>query len=182
MTLAFADATSWRKYGRQEGWTDRGDWRRANIDDFVRQLYRAVKGHKPWVQVGISPFGIWRPGYPAGVTGLDAYGEIYADSRKWLRQGWLDYLAPQLYWPLDGAQERFTRLDAWWRTQNPHGRSIWPGLFTLRATTTSDRWPAGEIVAEVDTLRASRRGSARPAIEPSACPRSMVRVKASSTA
>lgn len=155
VTLAFADNTSWRRYGKAEGWTDRGDWRRANIDQFIQQLYREVKARKPWVQVGISPFGIWRPGYPEGVSGLDAYTEIYADSRRWLREGWVDYLAPQLYWPLAGAQDRFTRLDRWWRSQNPHDRHIWPGLFTMMATTGSERWPAGEIAAEVDTLRAS---------------------------
>jgi len=59
--------------------------------------------------VGISPFGIWRSGTPAGVKGLDAYSEIYADSKRWLSEGWLDYLAPQLYWQLSGVEDRFSR-------------------------------------------------------------------------
>ena len=71
-TLRFPDEASWRKYGRARGWTDRADWRRANIDEFIRELYTEVKARKPWVEVGISPFGIWRPGHPAGITGLDA--------------------------------------------------------------------------------------------------------------
>ncbi len=152
--IRFADNSTWRRYGVKQGWTDRADWRRANIDSFIQQLYTEVKARKRWVQVGISPFGIWRPGHPEGITGLDAYSEIYADSRKWLREGWLDYLAPQLYWRVDAPQHRFTRLDAWWHSQNTMERHIWPGLFTAGAATRSGNWPASDIVAGVDTLRA----------------------------
>ncbi len=157
-TLRFPDENSWRQYGRAQGWTDRADWRRANIDAFIRELYQQVKAHKPWVEVGISPFGIWRPGSPAGITGLDAYSEIFADSRRWLREGWLDYIAPQLYWSLDNDEHRFTRLDEWWRAQNRLGRHVWPGLFTAQAAGW-ENWPPREIEAEIDTLRAVRRGS-----------------------
>ena len=159
VTLSFPDNASWKRYGLAKGWEDRGAWRRANIDDFVKTLYAEVKARKKWVLVGISPFGIWRPGYPAGITGLDSYTEIFADSRRWLREGWVDYLAPQLYWPLDNYQQRFTRLDAWWRGENVHDRHLWPGLFTMRVGARNDPWPADEIAAEVDTLRAARRGT-----------------------
>jgi uncharacterized lipoprotein YddW (UPF0748 family) len=159
VTLRFPDDVSWRRYGLARGWTDRDAWRRANIDDFVQTLYRDVKARKKWVLVGISPFGIWRPGYPAGVTGLDAYSEIFADARRWLREGWVDYLAPQLYWPLDNYQQRFTKLDAWWRSQNVFGRHLWPGLFTMRVGSRYDPWPANEIAREVDVLRAARQGT-----------------------
>src|SRR5581483_2767785 len=84
--IEFPDDKTWKKYGKRAGWTDRDAWRRANIDDFVQALYAGVKAIRPSVLVGISPFGIWRSGSPPGVTGLDAYGEIYADSRKWLEQ------------------------------------------------------------------------------------------------
>lgn len=159
VTLSFPDGASWKRYGVARGWTDRGAWRRANIDDFVRTLYAEVKARKRWVLVGISPFGIWRPGHPDGVTGLDAYTEIFADARRWLREGWVDYLAPQLYWPLDNYQQRFTKLDAWWRGENVLGRHLWPGLFTMRVGSRYDPWPADEIAEEVDTLRAARRGT-----------------------
>src|SRR4051812_21646520 len=125
--IPFPDAATWKKYGANNFRT-REDWRRANIDSFVSQLYAGVKKRKPWVMVGISPFGIWRSGVPAGVTGLDAYTEIFADARLWLREGWVDYLSPQLYWPINGPQERFTSLDEWWRSQNVKDRAIWPGL------------------------------------------------------
>ena len=159
VTLDFPDVTSWKRYGVAKGWTNRAAWRRANVNDFVRTLYHQVKERKPWVLVGISPFGIWRPGSPPGVTGLDAYTEIFADSRLWLREGWLDYLAPQLYWPLDGAQSRFTRLDAWWRSENVLDRHIWPGLFTMRVGSQEAPWPHDEIAAEIGALRNARIGT-----------------------
>jgi len=159
VTLRFPDDLSWKRYGTARGWSDRAAWRRANIDDFVRTMYSEVKARKRWVLVGISPFGIWRPGHPAGITGLDAYSEIFADARRWLREGWVDYLAPQLYWPLDNYQQRFTRLDAWWRSENVLGRHIWPGLFTMRVASRNDPWPVDEIGREVAVLRAARRGT-----------------------
>ena len=131
--IDFPDDASWKRYGKRSGFATRAAWRRANIDDFVESLYDSVKRAKPAVAVGISPFGIWRPGSPPGITGLDAYAELYADSRSWLQHGWVDYLAPQLYWPMDGAEHRFTALDAWWHTQNPLGRHVWPGLYTSLA-------------------------------------------------
>ena len=66
------------------------------------------------MKVGISPFGIWRPGNPPQITGFDAYAEIYADSKKWLQNGWADYLAPQLYWPIAPPQQSFPVLYDWW--------------------------------------------------------------------
>ena len=159
VTLRFNDNASWKRYGRAKGWTDRDAWRRANIDDFVKSLYQEVKARKKWVLVGISPFGIWRPGHPDGITGLDSYAEIFADSRRWLREGWLDYIAPQLYWPLDNYEQRFTKLDAWWRGENVLGRHVWPGLFTMRVGSRSDPWPADEIAQEVKELRDARSGT-----------------------
>jgi uncharacterized lipoprotein YddW (UPF0748 family) len=158
--IPFPDATTWKKYGgASHGYSDRAEWRRANIDKFVEALYKDVKARKPWVLVGISPFGIWRTGTPPGITGLDAYGEIYADARKWLREGWVDYLAPQLYWPIDGDQHRFTNLDDWWRTQNPKGRAIWPGLFDAQVSVHREGWSASEIAAQIERLRISREGT-----------------------
>jgi len=148
--IEFPDAKTFARYGA--GWDDRAAWRRANVDDLIHTLYQSVKAAKPWVAVGISPFGIWRSGVPGGITGLDAYSEIYADSRRWLREGWLDYIAPQLYWSLDGAQSRFTVLDAWWHTQNPQSRHIWPGIATMNVPT--GRWTADEIGAQITALRA----------------------------
>jgi uncharacterized lipoprotein YddW (UPF0748 family) len=152
-TIRFPDDATFARFGKS--FASRPDWRRSNIDDFVASVYREVKAHKPWIAVGISPFGIWRPGHPAGITGLNAYSEIFADSRRWLREGWVDYMAPQLYWPIDGAQSRFTRLNEWWREQNIRQRHLWPGLHTERETVTRSPWSAGEIQRQIGVLRAA---------------------------
>jgi uncharacterized lipoprotein YddW (UPF0748 family) len=159
VALTFPDDKTWKKYGRPH-FSDRDDWRRDNINDFLESLYKNVKAVKPSVAVGISPFGIWRPGNPPGITGLDAFEEIDADSRRWLREGWLDYLAPQLYWEVNGTQHRFSVLDQWWRTQNPMGRHIWPGLYTSHVYGGSDRWPMSEIPRQIAEIRNARIGSA----------------------
>jgi uncharacterized lipoprotein YddW (UPF0748 family) len=153
--VQFPDGTTWKKYGAKT-FRIRDDWRRANIDTFVARLYSGVKKRKPWVMVGISPFGIWRSGTPAGVTGLDAYTEIYADARLWLKEGWVDYMSPQLYWPLNGVEGRFTALDEWWRSQNPKDRAIWPGLFDASVAVRRAGWTGDEIPAEIERLRYSR--------------------------
>jgi uncharacterized lipoprotein YddW (UPF0748 family) len=94
--LPFPDATSYAKYRKTGGKLDRADWRRENVNTLVRQLHDTVHATKPWVRFGISPFGIWRPGYPQQIRGFDAYEKLYADARKWLREGWVDYFTPQL--------------------------------------------------------------------------------------
>lgn len=159
--IAFPDDKTWKKYGRGK-FPDRASWRRDNINQFIESLYKNIKSIKPAMLVGISPFGIWRPGNPPGITGLDSYEEIYADSRKWLREGWLDYLAPQIYWEIDGAQDRFRQLDEWWRSQNPMHRYVWPGLYTSKVFGGSDRWSMSEISAQVSELRAAREGTGDP--------------------
>ncbi|MDF1502106.1 family 10 glycosylhydrolase [Roseisolibacter sp. H3M3-2] len=154
-TIAFDDADSWARHGRGTGMA-RDAWRRENVSQFIAALYREVKARRPEVAVGISPFGIWRPGAAPGVYGLDAYSEIYADSRRWLREGWLDYLAPQLYWQLDGEQLRFRRLDAWWRQENVRQRHVFPGLLTMRVGSRGAAWSPSAITDQIAWLREQR--------------------------
>ncbi|HEX6631907.1 MAG TPA: family 10 glycosylhydrolase [Gemmatimonadaceae bacterium] len=152
--VAFPDDRSWARYRRGGGTLARDDWRRANVDGFVERLYQEVKDAKPWVKVGISPFGIWRPGFPSSVRGLDAYTELYADSRKWIRSGWLDYLAPQLYWPTSAPQQGYATLLQWWVEQNTRGRHIWPGNYTSRVgDPRQPRWTPAELLAQVRLTR-----------------------------
>ena len=134
--------------------------RRAAIDSFVRSLYSGVKQIKPWVRVGISPFGIWQPGYPSGVqAGVNAYEHLACDARKWLANGWVDYLAPQLYWRIDSDQS-FPALMRWWSAINP-GRPVWPGIATARINSKEDPGrPASEIDAQIDYSRRLARQSA----------------------
>lgn len=136
------------------------NWRRENIDRFVERMYREVHQRKPTLKVGLSPFGIWRPGNPAGVNGLDAYASIYADSRKWLRSGWVDYLAPQLYWAISAPQQSYPALLDWWIGENVMGRHVWPGLAAYRVTDgTSSAFAANEITEQVKVTRTRAGGT-----------------------
>src|SRR6185503_5461665 len=101
----FPDSETYARYVKAGGKLAKDDWRRDNVDKLVEALYKGVHAVKPWVKVGISPFGIWRPGNPPQIAGFDAYAEIYADSKKWLQNGWGDYFAPQLYWPIARPQQ-----------------------------------------------------------------------------
>jgi uncharacterized lipoprotein YddW (UPF0748 family) len=124
-------------------------------------MYDEVKMTKPWVQVGISPFGIWRPGYPQGITGLDQYSTLYADARKWDQEGWLDYFTPQLYWTVDSKGQSYPKLLAWWSEQNSKKRHLWPGNFTSKIRPKSKggdaaaTWDADEIIRQIETTRAT---------------------------
>ncbi len=133
--------------------------RRAAIDTFVQRLYTNVKQAKPWVRVGISPFGIWQPGYPSGVqAGVNAYEHLACDARKWLANGWVDYLAPQLYWRIDSDQS-FPDLMRWWSGINPR-RPVWPGIASARINSKEDPGrPASEIDAQIDLSRRLARQS-----------------------
>lgn len=126
--------------------------RRVAADGFVKAMYTSVKAKKPWVRVGISPFGIWRPGVPRGTTAsIDAYHHLSADSRKWLQKGWCDYMTPQLYWRINSPQS-FSRLIAWWRSQGT--RPVWPGIASSRINSSEDPGrPASEIVNQVSLTR-----------------------------
>lgn len=127
--MDFPDNASWNRYVAGGGKLDRGDWRRENVNVFVQRLYQSVKATKPWVKVGLSPFGIWQPAVPVGIKkGFDAYNVLYCDSRKWLQNGWLDYCSPQLYWPINPPELSFTTLLKWWMQQNAKHRNIWPGM------------------------------------------------------
>ena len=150
----FPDEATFRRYAQSGGTLSRSDWRRANVDSLVQSLYRGIKGVKPWVKFGISPFGIWRPGYPESVRGLDAYDRLFADARKWMNEGWGDYFTPQLYWRTDAPQQRYLDLLAWWIGENRMGRHVWPGNYTSRATSAArNLWDPSEVVTQVRVTR-----------------------------
>ncbi len=131
--------------------------RRYYVDAFVKQMYTAIKQVKPYLRVGISPFGIWKPGVPSGTTAnISAYKHLAADSRKWLKNGWCDYLSPQLYWRIKSDQS-YTRLLYWWRGQSAASasmRPVWPGLAVDRIMSTTDPGrPASEIINQLTLSR-----------------------------
>lgn len=155
--LPFPDDPSWNRYVASGGKLNRDDWRRENVNTLIRRLHDGIHAEKPWVKFGVSPFGIWRPGYPEQIQGFDSYAQLYADSRRWLWEGWVDYLAPQLYWKIEQTPQSYPVLLSWWTRQNPLGRNLWPGLYTGRAAPGEDggaaAWPGEEIVYQVRATR-----------------------------
>ena len=158
--LPFPDDATWQRYRANGGRLGRGDWRRDNINRFVRELYSRVKAIRRDVVVGLSPFGIWRPAHPPQIRGYDAYDNLYADSRLWLRRGWVDYLAPQLYWPIARREQSFPALLRWWIGQDWRRRGIVPGLSVSRvANGRPNAMTAEEISSQIELARrAGARG------------------------
>jgi len=149
--VPFPDDASYAAFG--EG-LSRSDWRRRNVDTFVRELQAAVHAKKPWLKVGIAPFGIWRPKHPPSVEGMDAFEAISADTRRWLMEGWVDYLSPQLYWGTYFPEQPFGDLAEWWEAQNPKGRHMWPGVSSrwIKSKRDPER-DAGEIKKQIELVR-----------------------------
>lgn len=152
--LDFPDEAAWNRYLQSGGNLTRADWRRDNVNRLVAAIYQQVHQEKSWVKFGISPFGIGRPDrLPPGITGFSQYDKLYADVELWLARGWLDYLAPQLYWPIQQTPQAFKVLYDYWNAQNLQQRHIWPGLFTSKIDHTEKSWQADEILNQVDALR-----------------------------
>ncbi len=152
--IEFPDAKNWEAYQTTGGRMSRGDWRRNHVNTFIERVGREVKRLKPHVMYGISPFGIWQPMPERGIEGLDAYTVLFADSRKWLRDGTVDYLAPQLYWETARKAQSYPVLLDWWKSQNIKKRHIWPGLATYRINRNKD-WTTGELVNQIKLTRAA---------------------------
>lgn len=155
--IEFPDARSYAAYRRSGGRLDRSDWRRRNVNILIDEFYAAVKAEKKWVKVGISPFGIWRPGIPATTTaGIDQHEELFADVRKWLREGALDYIAPQLYWPVRPPDQSYPVLLKWWVEENLKSRHVWPGLALYKLPIAGPRkMSPDDIVEEIEITRAT---------------------------
>ncbi len=147
----FPDDDTWKAYQDAGGQLERADWRREAVDKFVERLYSEVKRTKPHVKVGISPFGIARPGHPPDVvSGFDQYETLYADAQKWLNEGWVDYYTPQLYWAMASPQP-YMNLLRYWIDQNHHNRHMWPGLYTSKFASQQDT--PTEIINQIAATR-----------------------------
>ncbi|MFI9627811.1 glycoside hydrolase family 10 protein [Streptomyces sp. NPDC052042] len=113
----FDDAAAYAKYGA--GFPDRAAWRRDNTDRLVRETAERIKKIKKNVRFGISPFGVWRNAAtdPLGSdtrAGVQTYDDLYADTRGWVKKGWVDYICPQVYWHLGFAAADYAELVPWW--------------------------------------------------------------------
>lgn len=147
----FPDNDSWEAYKNSGGKLSRGDWRRNAVNGFIERVYKEIKATKKHVKFGLSPFGIWRPGNPPSIGGgFDQYNELYADARLWLNKGWIDYFAPQLYWPINRIPLSFPVLLGWWAGENTQGRHLWPGISVGR---DSSQLNVQEIMSQIMITR-----------------------------
>jgi uncharacterized protein YbbC (DUF1343 family)/uncharacterized lipoprotein YddW (UPF0748 family) len=131
----FPDEKGWQQYLNTGGKLSRSDWRRESVNTFISRLYKGIKAEKPHVKFGLSPFGIWRPYNPPAIAGFDQFNELYADAKLWLNRGWIDYYAPQLYWPINQLPQSYPLLLNWWKNENTKGRHLWPGISIGRQPT-----------------------------------------------
>ena len=113
------------------GFTNRGDWRRDNVNRFIKEVSQTISNIKPWVKFGVSPSGIYRnstdPAIGTATAGLQHYVNLFADTRKWLQEGWIDYLAPQVYWYIGQRGADYSVIVPWWNN-NAYGRHIYIGM------------------------------------------------------
>ncbi|PYF69381.1 glycoside hydrolase family 10 protein [Pedobacter nutrimenti] len=154
--LDFPDGESWAAYQKNGGQLSRADWRRESVNTFIERVYKEIKAEKKYVKFGLSPFGIWRPGYPASVEGYDQYDKLYADAKLWLNKGWIDYFAPQLYWTVNDIPHSFPVLLGWWAGENTMGRHLWPGM---NVALGGDDKNVDEIINQIMITRGMLPGS-----------------------
>lgn len=153
----FPDDSTWNNYQGSGGQLGRADWRRQNVNELVQHVAAEIKSVRAFVKFGISPFGIWRSDQPVGTRGLSAFDELFADSRKWLREGWVDYLTPQLYWRIAEPHHGYASLLRWWIAQKVEERHVWAGNAVSKINVTT--FSAAEIVEQIKQSRAASAAS-----------------------
>lgn len=150
----FPDDKTYNVFGK--GMT-RDEWRRSNVDSVIRQLAVAIKAEKPWVKFGISPFGVWRnqdkdPRGSLTKAGQTNYDDLYADILLWLEQGWIDYVAPQLYWEFGHTAAPFEVLLDWW-SKNTYGKHCYIGLGIYRAGSNNAWRDRNQLPRMISAIR-----------------------------
>ena len=156
------DDKTFRTYGGRFYPEHLEDWRRDNINVFIEDISKAIKEEKSWVKFGISPFGIWKNSTSSSDKlptngSVSNYDMLYADVLKWMKEGWIDYCAPQLYWAIGFKQADYTKLLAWWNNHS-YGRNIYVGhsLYKIDEDSKEKAWRSHkEIERQIDALRNS---------------------------
>jgi len=151
----FPDEASYRRSGTS---LTKGDWRRSNVDTIIALISRAIKKEKPWVKFGVSPFSVWRnkdqdPDGSDSKAGQTNYDDLYADILLWLKKGWIDYVAPQLYLEIGHSKIAYEKLLDWW-SKHTYGRHLYIGHGIYRTGENSAAWknPA-ELPEQIELLR-----------------------------
>lgn len=159
--IEFPDEGTYEKYG--EGFNSKDEWRRNNINCFISELYSKIKDTKVEVKFGVSPFGIWRNGEAVGgsnTSGLSSYDDVYVDSRKWIQEGWIDYIIPQIYWQFDNDSAPFATLVDWWAKQVDNTNVklyIGHAAYKINDSSYGESWLNGNEV--INQIRYSRANS-----------------------
>lgn len=159
MGTAFADDSAYNAYRAGGGALSKLDWRRDNVNRMIAESSAAAREAQPSIRFGVSPFGIYRPGMPAGIVGLDAFNVISCDPLAWVRAGSVDYISPQLYWPSTQTPQSYNTLLPWWAEQTNGRAYVFAGNDITKIGSTP-AWTLDEIRTQVRTSRANRdRGS-----------------------
>lgn len=150
------DNLTWQRYG--QGFPSKADWRRNNTQQLIEQVSRTLRQINPDVEFGVSPAGVWRNRShdPAGseTRGAAAYDESYADTRRWVQQGLLDYIAPQLYWPFSRDAARYDVLAKWWaEVVKPTQTRLYIGVALYKVGEPSNKEPDWTVNGGVPELK-----------------------------
>ncbi|MFT3740210.1 MAG: family 10 glycosylhydrolase [Breznakibacter sp.] len=138
----FNDTATFARYNPKN--LSKPDWRRENVDQTIQLLQHTIKNRKPYLPFGVSPFGVWRnkaddllgSDTRAGITNYDM---LYADILLWLREGWIDYVAPQIYWDTEHPTANYKVLAEWW-DKNSYGKSVFIGHSLYRVNQDPAPW------------------------------------------
>ena len=135
----FPDDASFARFGG--GFSNKGDWRRSNVNVLIKKLHETIREIKPWVKFGVSPFGIYRneSSDPLGskTKGLQNYDDLYADVLLWAREGWIDYNIPQIYWHIGHPVADYETLVKWW-ARNTENRPVFIGQSVMNTVQNAD--------------------------------------------
>ena len=148
----FPDDKTWNEYRSEGGTLSRADWRRENVNEAVKGVEAALDAKKDHVRFGISPFGLPAPDRPKGTWGFDQYEGLYADTQKWMDEGWVDYLAPQLYWPTTKRGQQYEKLIKWWNNHSGDDCAIFAGN-NVHALGSKSSWTVDEFKTQVHLSR-----------------------------
>ncbi|WP_155893850.1 glycoside hydrolase family 10 protein [Cystobacter fuscus] len=154
----FPDDATYARYQEAGGTLAKGDWRRDNVNTLVREVMELIVAEHPHVRFGISPIGIWKNGEP--VPGFDAYNAIACDAVTWMKEGWIDYLAPQLYWR-ESSKQAYSTLSTWWASHPRPGVHVFPGHAVHNLSAELQNWPLSEIRDQVSFTRGLRASNAQ---------------------
>ncbi|WP_299534867.1 family 10 glycosylhydrolase [Ulvibacterium sp.] len=118
------------------------DWRRSNVDSLIKNVHRSIKSKKPWIQFGVSPFGVWKnkstdPRGSDTKAGQTTYEDLYADPLLWMEKGWIDYLVPQVYWSMELPVASHSKIVDWW-SRNTQNSNLYIGNGAYKIRNNSD--------------------------------------------